>query len=234
MRQVKGKVRKVCGAPTRSGEPCKRPAGYATDHPGEGRCKYHPGGRPGAPKGNKNALTHGLYERIGHDTLTDDELEIVELLKGPRLDLLTLAHMELALLAIRERRVMLSIKELMRSEFVLVERRTIKGQRSGDPVDLTVERWRASSERIVRLERVLDGIDRLKAKYLEMLHEMKSRSAEASNDPIRGLVEAVERSISALDQPEDEETKGEEGEDADMAKAAFDKELSTYTQFPRG
>ena len=212
MRQVKGKVRKVCGAPTRSGEPCKRPAGYATDHPGEGRCKYHPGGRPGAPKGNKNALTHGLYEYIGYETLTDDELEIVELLKGPRLDLLTLVHMELALLAIRERRVMLSIEELMRSEFVLVERRTIKGHWGGDPVDLTVERWHATSEHVMRLERSLDRIDRLKAKYLEMLQEMKSRSAEASNDPIRGLVEAVERSMSALEQSEDEERKGEDAD----------------------
>jgi len=212
LRQVKGKVRKVCGAPTRSGEPCKRPAGYATDHPGEGRCKYHPGGRPGAPKGNKNALTHGLYEYIGYETLTDDELEIVELLKGPRLDLLTLVHMELALLAIRERRVMLSIEELMRSEFVLVERRTIKGHWGGDPVDLTVERWHATSEHVMRLERSLDRIDRLKAKYLEMLQEMKSRSAEASNDPIRGLVEAVERSMSALEQSEDEERKGEDAD----------------------
>jgi len=212
LRQVKGKVRKVCGAPTRSGEPCKRPAGYATDHPGEGRCKYHPGGRPGAPKGNKNALTHGLYEYIGYETLTDDELEIVALLKGPRLDLLTLVHMELALLAIRERRVMLSIEELMRSEFVLVERRTIKGHWGGDPVDLTVERWHATSEHVMRLERSLDRIDRLKAKYLEMLQEMKSRSAEASNDPIRGLVEAVERSMSALEQSEDEERKGEDAD----------------------
>ena len=205
-------MRKVCGAPTRSGEPCKRPAGYATDHPGEGRCKYHPGGRPGAPKGNKNALTHGLYEYIGYETLTDDELEIVALLKGPRLDLLTLVHMELALLAIRERRVMLSIEELMRSEFVLVERRTIKGHWGGDPVDLTVERWHATSEHVMRLERSLDRIDRLKAKYLEMLQEMKSRSAEASNDPIRGLVEAVERSMSALEQSEDEERKGEDAD----------------------
>ena len=205
-------MRKVCGAPTRSGEPCKRPAGYATDHPGEGRCKYHPGGGPGAPKGNKNALTHGLYEYIGYETLTDDELEIVELLKGPRLDLQTLVHMDLALLAIRERRVMLHIKELMGSEFILVERRTIKGYWSGDPVDLTVERWHSSSEHTMRLERVLDGIDRRKAKYLDMLYEMKSRSAEASNDPIRGLVEAVERSMSALDQSEDEETKGEDAD----------------------
>lgn len=32
-----------CGAKTRSGSPCKRPAGHGTDHPGEGKCKLHGG-----------------------------------------------------------------------------------------------------------------------------------------------------------------------------------------------
>lgn len=33
-----------CGAKTRAGTPCRRPAGWGTDHVGEGRCKLH-GGR---------------------------------------------------------------------------------------------------------------------------------------------------------------------------------------------
>ena len=32
-----------CGAKNRSGKPCKRPAGWGTDHAGEGRCKLHGG-----------------------------------------------------------------------------------------------------------------------------------------------------------------------------------------------
>ena len=33
-----------CGATGRqSGQPCKRPAGWGTDHPGAGRCKLHGG-----------------------------------------------------------------------------------------------------------------------------------------------------------------------------------------------
>lgn len=36
--------RKLCGAKTKStGEPCRRTAGWGTDHPGEGRCKLHGG-----------------------------------------------------------------------------------------------------------------------------------------------------------------------------------------------
>ena len=46
-----------CGAKTRSGKSCLSPAVS-----GKRRCRMH-GGAPGsgAPKGNKNALKHGLF-----------------------------------------------------------------------------------------------------------------------------------------------------------------------------
>ena len=48
-----------CGARTRSGKPCRSPAVS-----GKRRCRMH-GGAPGsgAPRGNKNAMKHGLYTR---------------------------------------------------------------------------------------------------------------------------------------------------------------------------
>jgi len=48
-----------CGAKTRRGTPCNSPAVS-----GKKRCRMH-GGAPGtgAPKGNQNALKHGLYTR---------------------------------------------------------------------------------------------------------------------------------------------------------------------------
>ena len=52
-----------CGAKTRSGNPCRSPAVS-----GKNRCRMH-GGAPGsgAPRGNKNALKHGLYTRKARD-----------------------------------------------------------------------------------------------------------------------------------------------------------------------
>ena len=46
-----------CGARTRHGTPCRRPAVA-----GKARCRMH-GGTDGigAPRGNRNALKHGLY-----------------------------------------------------------------------------------------------------------------------------------------------------------------------------
>ena len=48
-----------CGAKTRSTKPCMSPAVR-----GKRRCRMH-GGAPGsgAPRGNQNALKHGLYTR---------------------------------------------------------------------------------------------------------------------------------------------------------------------------
>jgi hypothetical protein len=48
-----------CGAGTRAGTPCMSPAVG-----GKRRCRMH-GGSPGsgAPRGNENALKHGLYTR---------------------------------------------------------------------------------------------------------------------------------------------------------------------------
>jgi uncharacterized protein YjcR len=48
-----------CGAKTRAGKPCSSPAVQ-----GKKRCRMH-GGAPGsgAPRGNQNALKHGLYRK---------------------------------------------------------------------------------------------------------------------------------------------------------------------------
>ncbi|GIP39029.1 hypothetical protein J31TS4_23090 [Paenibacillus sp. J31TS4] len=69
--------RKLCGAKTKSGEPCKKAA------LANGRCRFH-GGKSTGPKdpsklkGNKNALKHGLYEAIWADTLTNEEQELFD------------------------------------------------------------------------------------------------------------------------------------------------------------
>lgn len=65
-----------CGAKTRSGQPCKKPALE------NGRCKLHGGVNPGAPKGNQNARKHGIYS----DTLTADEESLWELIDVSSLD----------------------------------------------------------------------------------------------------------------------------------------------------
>lgn len=59
-----------CGAKTRSGGQCGRPAGWGTGHVGAGRCKYHGGKSPnGELAGAKEAALVYAAERFGLSNL---------------------------------------------------------------------------------------------------------------------------------------------------------------------
>lgn len=62
----------ICGAKTRAGHPCRnRPMA-------NGRCRMHGGKSTGAPKNNKNAVTHGAYEQVIVGNLSDVEKAIFD------------------------------------------------------------------------------------------------------------------------------------------------------------
>lgn len=63
----------ICGAETRSGDPCQRPP---MDN---GKCYHHGGASTGAPESNQNAQRHGLFsERDGYyQALPDEQQEWV-------------------------------------------------------------------------------------------------------------------------------------------------------------
>ena len=67
----------LCGAKNRSGEPCKKHA-----LTGSKRCKLHGGKSTGAPKGNQNRNTHGIYSSV----ISDDEKLIWEQVELGRID----------------------------------------------------------------------------------------------------------------------------------------------------
>lgn len=51
----------TCGARNRQGQPCAKPAGWGTDHNGEGRCRLH-GGKGGRPiKHGRNSKYEVLF-----------------------------------------------------------------------------------------------------------------------------------------------------------------------------
>jgi len=52
----------ICGAKTRAGTPCKKPAGWGTNHKGIGKCKLHGGATP---------IKHGLYSKYTNHRLGD-------------------------------------------------------------------------------------------------------------------------------------------------------------------
>ncbi len=81
-------VKSTCGAKTRAGTPCALRAGWATDHVGEGRCKFH---------GGKSPRKSGRYSKVPskavRDIIADLEAEPIE----QQLDVLPEARMIRAL-----------------------------------------------------------------------------------------------------------------------------------------
>lgn len=75
----------------------------------------------GAPRGNKNALKHGGYSRIEFDTLTGEEREIFD---APDSDTERLIIDEIALLTIRERRILKKMSQLCYSKKGSVTKKT--------------------------------------------------------------------------------------------------------------
>lgn len=61
-RSKRGLPKRHCGARTRGGAKCKRPAGWGTDHPGTGKCKNHGGS---SPSGKKAAAKQELQDFMG-------------------------------------------------------------------------------------------------------------------------------------------------------------------------
>lgn len=86
-------ARATCGAMSRNGEPCQHPAGFRTQHPGEGRCYLHGGMSPrGADSpsfkhGNRSRYTAVLKTQLAEklDLLENhDPVDIVDELQLQR------------------------------------------------------------------------------------------------------------------------------------------------------
>ena len=169
----------ICGAKTRrSGTPCRRPAGWGTDHPGRGRCKLHGGASKGPPKGSKNALVTGEREAIWYDQLTPEEQALYAEIET---DVFLQLVEELRLTTIRERRMMARIKALQEGPQLVVEG-SETGTAGGGNVD--VERREAAANRIQRIEEALTRVQERKAKLIELLHKMASEQDDGAIDKL--------------------------------------------------
>jgi len=85
----------TCGARTKRGTPCQLPAGWGTDHLGEGRCKLHggkstgPRNGPGIYRTRVKATYQEIYDTFRNDTdikKLDDEVALVKTLIVEALD----------------------------------------------------------------------------------------------------------------------------------------------------
>lgn len=192
-----------CGAKTRAGTPCKRPAGWGTDHVGTGRCKLH-GGKSTGPKnqrGNKNALKTGEYESIFVDVLDPDERGLYAQMK---VEVAAQLDEEIRLITIRERRMMQRIARLKEVEMTVVEESETEEGEEIRPVDedagnavvlvkekKTTLRKVGTLGQIQHIEEALTRVQAQKARLLELKHKVESGVGPDHPD-LRPYFEALE------------------------------------------
>lgn len=148
----------LCGAKTRSGEPCKNRAMP------NGRCRMH-GGKSTGPKdksklkGNKNGVTTHERESIVFDFLDDDEKE---LLKQIDLDKLNQIDNEIKLVDIRLRRMMKRIQKLNKDDMSVSNHKV--GEERGGYTDIT-----ESVDSLSKIQNIEDAITRVQAQKLKLI-----------------------------------------------------------------
>lgn len=92
----------------RTGERCKRFCA-----PGKTVCKWHGGASNGAPKGNKNAIRHGAYEKITRETMFEDEVKYAD---SVNIDPVSVLEEQLRVLKVKELRIAKRMKTAMLAE----------------------------------------------------------------------------------------------------------------------
>lgn len=92
----------------RTGERCKRFCA-----PGKKVCKWHGGASNGAPKGSKNALKHGAYEKITRETMFEEEIDYAN---SVNTDPASVLEEQLRILKVKELRIARRMKEAMLAE----------------------------------------------------------------------------------------------------------------------
>lgn len=139
----------------------------------------------GAPKGNKNNFKHGLYERIYWDTLTEEEQQLIQSM--PFEEELLLQE-QIALMTVRERRLMKAIEKMKSSqglELSNVTKRKLFVTESCEMdrnEDETVTKTVSSMEVVQKLESELTKIQAKKTRCIEALNKLHNEKIKLEDD----------------------------------------------------
>ncbi len=200
----------ICRAKTRAGTPCKRPAGWGTDHPGTGRCKLHGGKSTGPPSNNKNAVKTGEHEAIWFDALDEEEKNLVQGINTSKIQQL---EEEIRLTTIRERRMLQRVQRLREHEFTTVK--ITSGIEKGKTTDL--EEQQGTLGQIQSIEEALTRVQAHKARLIELKHRLEMDGDSGENDS-----QAIQDFIKATSKTQEEVAFMFEGDGDAEAKEAAD------------
>lgn len=153
-------ARKLCGAKTRKGNPCRNHAMT------NGKCRMHGGKSTGAPKNNKNGLVTGERESIIFDYLDDEEKD---LLKEIDLNKLNQIDNDIKLIDIRLRRMMGRIAKLQQEDMTTVKT-TLKKDEFGEEFE---EVKQDTLSQIQNIEEAITRVQSQKLRLIKVKHELE-------------------------------------------------------------
>lgn len=171
----------ICGAKTRSGQPCQAQAMP------NGRCRMHGGKAADTHKGNQNARKHGIYS----DTLTEDETSLWDSISVGTLD------DDIKIAKLQLRRALIAQAKSEAGDGLDLDLESIHTPGS-DPVDegdepiepgkpsRTVQRRRRGYEDIIN--RLLGRIGDLEAKRADILKKLDGEGDDTAPQRIEVVV----------------------------------------------
>lgn len=175
-----------CGALTRKKTKCANPKGYKTDRVGTGKCFLHGGDSPGAPKGNKNAVTTGEYETLHVSALSPQESALYASLDiSPRKQ----TEDAIRLFSVREHRILLRInrvEDAAEDGLGISSVTTHDGWNVKGKVDFSVAERTTTLDTIQRLEEALTRVQAQKLRAIDQL-----RAIVKENPPNTGGLDAI-------------------------------------------
>lgn len=195
-----------CGALTVAGTPCKYPAGRKTDHVGAGKCHLHGGASPGAPEGNKNALTHGAYETLYEELFTANENTIRN---EADVTPLSQARREIRLLEVREYRMLRRIKDLRDriaagDDLVAASVETQNGWNVKGKVDMRIVHRETIEASLARYEAALTTVQKSKLEWVNALHKYE-QADPPQDDPLMEFMGSMREAQAEWDEENPEE-----------------------------
>lgn len=188
-----------CKGTTRKGQPCGKPPGWGTSHNGTGNCRYHGGASPGAPIGNKNAVTTGEYETIYVSALSESEQDLYERVETKPLPQI---EMELKLVCVRIHRMLIRVRRLEEAEALsedgmeLVSASYEAGWDKGKKQN-TTKNYESFASSIVHLEEAINRTQSVKVRYIDQLRgAMKENPGQSGG--LEAIVAALDRSAAKI------------------------------------
>lgn len=149
----------VCGATRKQGDDgatCQLPAGWGTDHVGEGRCKLHGGASSGAPSGPENGnWKHGLFSSV----IRDEDKETLRRIE----DMTTAAKLEstLNMQVLKLRRAIEGLESEERASFMDVFERVV--------ASASAPEGEISSKDLRQLAKMLGQNDRAIREWMDLI-----------------------------------------------------------------